>query len=477
MNGALKIKGITSNNSSERREKLKRNSQIDILYVEDSISFREQLRIALEREGFAVRTASNGLEGLNQFKQKSPDLIISDYRMPEMNGIKMIQEIHKIDSEVPVIITTAFQERDSSIELLKIDADKYLPKPVDIKILFDRIYRILEQKQREQKISNLNQKIQNTYNFLLGKSTLMQYLIRDIQKVVDTNQIILIEGESGVGKSHLARLLHNMSNRSNAPFITVNTGAFQSSMVERVLFGSLGKSKGAFEEASGGTLFLDDVQNLSTQIQEKILDIIETRLLQPPGRKTPIELDVRLIIVVSKSIGHTTLQDQGFRSWIFNSLEGYNITIPPLRKRKEDIRYFADMILMEISSDRKFTPKRLSNSSYRYLEQHPLNNNFRDLAQMIRVGVAMSKGNVITPFAMGDEEYDELVDEELPEETPQIIKPSVMDVQVVVREDGYVIRTETLDVNTILKAIMNKAVDITSGNLEQALKLLNLRGK
>lgn len=375
---------------------------IKILYVEDQIDLRNQVEYFLKKR-FTVITASNGFEGIKQFKKHSPDLILSDHNMPVTSGITMSQEIKKISPETPIILMTAYESVvNEKIKALDLDIARYYCKPVDSKLLLQGIYETLNIATKDDKTTTSEETI--------WQSKKMKQVIKIARKIADTDWSVLIEGESGTGKTFLASTIHQRSYRKNQPFRVLDLGRENINTIETTLFGyekgaytgAVKQKKGIFEEVNGGTLLIDDLQNCPPEAQLKLLHVLDEKQITRVGGSKPIKIDVRIILTSNINL-EEAVKDGYFREDLYYRLRQFIIDIPPIRERKEEIEGFIDLFLGQIVDQynqnqlsRKIK-RRLTRSAVNYLKDHPLPGNLRTLKKILIQAVAESEQYWIKP--------------------------------------------------------------------------------
>jgi DNA-binding NtrC family response regulator len=375
---------------------------ITVLYVEDEPEIRNTIRAVLEMRFARVFAAANGQEGVAVFSREAPDIVVSDIRMPVMDGLEMTKRIRDIAPDTPVIITTAFTETAYLQRAIELGVSAYVPKPLDCRQLFATIIRAATPILLRIELENVKQREQSSLALLLGESPAMKDVIQQAQRIAGTNYSIIIQGETGVGKSHLAALIHGLSQRRQHPFITVNLSSLPESLVESELFGhtkgaftgAVAAKTGLFEEAHAGTLFLDDVDCAPAAVQTKILHVVEQKRFFPLGRTKSLEVDVRIIAASNRDL----LLEAGkgrFREDLYYRLGDLVITLPPLRERGEDIVVLARKFLNEASLELNRVPPRLAPDIILFLSQYPWPGNVRELKSVMK-RAALFAGEVIT---------------------------------------------------------------------------------
>ncbi|MBW1954492.1 MAG: sigma-54-dependent Fis family transcriptional regulator [Deltaproteobacteria bacterium] len=336
-----------------------------ILIVDDEKNYPPVLGAILEEEGYETLTANSGPEALEILKNADVDLVLTDMKMPGMDGIELMERVKRLDPDLPVIMMTAYGTVEKAVEAMEKGAFSYILKPFDNErmILYVKkacsLYRIIKENRR------LKSDMAHRYGFgnLIGKSKTMRRVFEMIEKVSPTTATILIEGESGTGKELVARAIHYNSPRREDPFIAVNCSALAESLLESELFGhekgaftgAASMKKGRFELADTGTLFLDEIGELSQNLQVKLLRVLQEKTFERVGGTRPIPVDIRLIVATNKRLKEEVAEGR-FREDLFFRLNVIPIGIPPLRERREDISLLVDHFIKKYARERRIEP-------------------------------------------------------------------------------------------------------------------------
>ncbi|MCZ6550650.1 MAG: sigma-54 dependent transcriptional regulator, partial [candidate division NC10 bacterium] len=333
-----------------------------ILIVDDEAGMREFLSIFLEREGFDVECAEDGQEALQAVQEARFDLIISDLRMPTLDGIRLLEGLQKFQSEVPVILITAYASAESAIEAMKLGAYDYLTKPFRVEEIREVITRALET--TASRLAGVfpwsGEAFPRSVEGLIGRSPKMIELYKLISKVAAVSGTVLITGESGTGKELVARTIHRNSDRATKPFLAVSCGAIPEALLESELFGhvkgaftgAVAAKAGLFEVADGGTIFLDEIAETSPAIQVKLLRVLQERIFRRVGGTDDIEVDVRVIAATHQEL-QELIQKGQFREDLYYRLNVIPVHLAPLRERREDIPLLAMNFLAKYSEETK----------------------------------------------------------------------------------------------------------------------------
>ncbi len=377
-----------------------------ILVIDDEVRWCDLLRETLTSEGFDVDVAGDSVLASQLIHQVDFDVILTDLKMDGKNGLQLLEETKKVAPTTPVILITAFGSVDSAVQAMKMGAYDFITKSGDLSELILAVEKALETKSLRKEVLGLKRKLESRYGFhrMIGKSPLMQRIYQLIEMVCDTSGNVLITGESGTGKELVAKAIHYNGARKNGPFMAVNCAAIPENLLESELFGY---RKGAFTDAkidkeglvvgaAGGTLFLDDVTEMPTSLQAKILRVIEEREVRPLGGTTSYPTDIRIISTSNRDIQERI--DQGlFRSDLYYRLRVIDIDLPPLRDRKEDIPLLVRHFLNTFNRDLKKKVARVSTEAMRILMDYSWPGNVRELENVIQRGVTLCRGETVVP--------------------------------------------------------------------------------
>jgi len=439
-----------------------------ILIVDDEQSICDVLSISLKKEGYLVASETNPRRALDRLKREPFDLILQDLKMPEMDGIDLLREIKKLREETVVIIMTAYTTWDRAVEAMRLGAYDYIKKPFDTQIdIKGTITRALQSRDQHLQFAKSFDDMLARIGLVVGYSKAMKTVRDLIQRAAPTDSTVIIQGESGVGKELIARALHYGSPRSGKPFIAVNCGALTETLLESELFGH---SKGSFtgavadkiglvEVANTGTLFLDEVSEMSPQLQVKVLRLLEEKEFKPVGSVATKRVDVRFITATNKDL-EVAIQRNEFRKDLFYRLNVIPIHIPPLRERRDDIPILAEFFLNKYSKDMKRHGKKFAPEVKDAMMRHPWPGNIRELENAVQRSIALSDGDIITA--------KDLLETAAP--TP--------DLRSVAAATARAIGDEGLDLDATMTDIemgyLKRALDMTGGNYTKAAQLLKM---
>jgi len=373
-----------------------------ILIVDDDKDLRNIVKDILTEEGFSTSEAPDGLIAIKIFKNDIPDAVLLDLKMPHMNGIETMKELRKIDRCVPVIILTAHGDIPTAVEAIKCGAYDFTLKPPEFDRLIITLKRAVEKRMLEMEIEKTHYNLELSLEHLLGKSNAIKKVIKQILQVSQTDFSVIIQGETGTGKSFVASAIHNMSKRTNKPLIAVDIGLIPDSLVESELFGHkkgafTGAEKntaGYFEVAHHGTIFIDELENMSPHVQGKLLTVIDKKKVYPLGSTTPVETDVRIIASTNKDIRQSVLKKE-FREDLFYRLGVFIIDLPPLRERSDDIPFFTKKFIYEASIELNTQIKEITEDALVLLTNHNWPGNVRELKNVMRKALLLAKSDVI----------------------------------------------------------------------------------
>ncbi|MEN6467058.1 MAG: sigma-54 dependent transcriptional regulator [Syntrophaceae bacterium] len=388
---------------------------LSIHIIEDGQSQREMLLDFLAGEGHTVSASSSGETGVEAVRRSHFDVILLDFKMPGMNGLEVLEAVKAINPEIDVIMMTAFGTIETAVAAMKAGAVDYVTKPIDLEDLLIHLRRISERRilMRENEVlrGQLREK-GITSDRIIYRSRVMEDMVNMAGRVAASRSTVLIQGESGTGKELLARLIHNLSPRSERPIITVNCGAIHENLLESELFGhekgaftgAVKRRIGRFEEAEGGSLFLDEIGEMSLPLQVKLLRFLQEREFQRLGGNENIKSDVRIISATNRDL-EARVREGAFREDLFYRLNVVTMSIPPLRDRKDDIPPLIDFFLKKFSSENG-KEKSISREARDLLMKYDYPGNVRELENILERSIVISRDGIISvddlPFRDGN---------------------------------------------------------------------------
>lgn len=388
-----------------------------ILIVDDEKNYPPILSAVLEEEGYETLTANNGLAALEIIKNSDIDLVLTDMKMPLVDGIELLERIKLTDPDLPVIMMTAHGTVEKAVEAMQKGAYNYISKPFDNKQLVIYVKKAASISSVVKENRRLRDVVKSRYNFgnIIGKSKAMQNVFETIRKVSPASATVLIEGESGTGKELVAKSIHFNSPRRDKPFIPINCGAFTEELLTNELFGhekeaftgAQGIKKGLLEAANGGTVFLDEIGDMPISMQVKLLRVMQERTIIRVGGVKPISVDIRIIAATYRHLKEEVKQGR-FREDLYYRLNVLNIVIPPLRERLEDIRVLVDHFIKKYAAERKAGPSIVGVDSEveRLLYDYTWPGNIRELENAIERAMILCTGDKIRVFDLPREFKD-----------------------------------------------------------------------
>ena len=427
--------------------------------IDDDVNLCKVLAYQLEKNGFNVSTAKNGKEGISLFSKDQFDIVITDIQMPDISGIDVLRSIRNDNENVIIIIITAHGSVDNAIEACKLGANDYLSKPFGQEQLLFVIEKAVQIQKLQDENTLLKQEVAGKYKFdnMVANSAKMQEVLKLTMKVALSNATVLITGESGTGKELIARAIHYNSLRKEKPLITVNCPSIPENLIESELFGhvkgaftgAIKDRKGQFEQADGGSIFLDEIGDLRIDLQAKLLRVLQEHEFQPVGGSKTIKVDVRIIAATNRNL-EQLIKENNFREDLYYRLSVVPIMIAPLRDRKEDIPFLVDFFVKKYSEERKF---RISHEVLTSLQGYEWPGNIRELENIIERMIALATDLEITIA-------------DIPEHiSGRIYEPSGTIIKI--PEDG--IALDTLE-RMVIKEILQR----TGGNRSKTARMLQI---
>jgi len=383
-----------------------------ILIVDDDASQRRLIEFWLQEEGYTTVAACDGLTGLKLYELHDPALVISDIRMPGLSGLDLLSRIKGANSDSAVILITAFGSVNDAVEAMKLGAIDYVLKPLRADELKLSVRRALERQQLVDENRQLREFAGNTFQFenLICQSRKMRNVIETSAQVARRDSTVLLTGESGTGKELLAKAIHHNSLRAGKPFITVNCGALPETLAESELFGhhkgsftgATSDRAGKFEAANEGTIFLDEIGELSLTLQVKLLRVIQEREIDKIGNPHPIKVNVRILAATNRNLKNL-VEDRAFREDLYYRLSVVSLELPPLRERRDDIPVLITQFLRQFSARYGIADLSVSGDAMQLLTQYPWPGNVRELQNVIERLSVLARNKVIHTGSLPEE--------------------------------------------------------------------------
>ncbi len=436
-----------------------------ILIVDDEQSYRQLLSLVFEEQGNDIRTAMNGRQALELLDAEPADVIISDVKMPDMDGIEMLRAVRETQPDLGVILMTAFASVETAREAFKLGADDFIQKPFDVEELKLIVRKTLEKQAlvNENRAFKRAQRERGSVKNIVGTSSKMNAIYQMIETVAEVQSTVLVTGESGTGKELVARAIHDLSPRAEKPFISINCGAFTETLLESELFGYIKGAftgantnrKGLFEAANSGTIFLDEIGEMSPAMQVKLLRVLQEKRVRPVGAHDELQIDARVIAATNRDLKRMTGEGT-FREDLFYRISVIPIHLPPLRERAEDIPDLIDHFVRKFC-DQAGKDVAVSPKTAQILEKYAWHGNVRELEHTIERAVALERSNEIQP-------------ERLPEHITNY-NPQRINAEFDLPADGInlISHLENLEKTYVVEALRS-----TGGNQTRAAELLKM---
>lgn len=432
----------------------------NILVVDDELSNRRIVEQVLSRAGYNVETADDGAEALKRLDAFRPDLIVLDYMMPDFSGMDVLRELRKRDDDTPVIMVTAYGSVERAVEAMHEGAYDFVTRPFKPEHILHMVGKALERQRLKRGVEVLSQEVGERYQLIVGESTRMKQAVDLARKTAASNATVLLLGESGTGKEIFARSIHNWSERADRPFIAINSVGLSKELLESELFGyepgaftgAQRRKKGKVELAQGGTLFFDEIGDISTDLQAKLLRFLQEREFERVGGTTPIAVNVRVIAATNRDL-ERAVSDGSFREDLYHRLNVVAIRLPPLRERREDLPALMEYLLRKQATAIGKNITGFTDEACERLAAYKWPGNVRELANVIERAIVLSSGPNITlrhlPSGIASGEASGLFEN-------------------LSYRDGM---------NAARKLLILKALSRTQGNRSAAAKLLGLESK
>ena len=433
-----------------------------ILIVEDDLTFSTMLKTWLGKKGFEVETASTQAKARKQIGTRDFDLILSDLRLPDQDGLSLLSWLREQGNLVPFIIMTSYAEIQSAVRAMKEGATDYISKPVQPDELLKKIKEAIHQEKTPAESGKERNAAQTAHGFLEGESEEARKLYNYVGLVAPTQMSVLINGASGTGKEYVAHRIHQLSKRSEKPFIAIDCGSIPKDLAASEFFGhvkgsftgALNDKAGAFEEANGGTLFLDEIGNLSYEVQVQLLRALQERRIRRIGSTKEIEVDVRLISATNENLKEAIAKGN-FREDLYHRINEFTLQMPSLKERPEDILLFANFFLDQANHELERTLIGFDAEASEAMQKYPWPGNLRQLKNVVKRATLLAQGEFITVKDLGEEINERKTVCENPE-----------------MEETFALHDEETEKHRILKALQQ-----TGNNKTKAATLLGIDRK
>ncbi|MEN7548548.1 sigma-54 dependent transcriptional regulator [Rapidithrix thailandica] len=465
-----------------------------ILIIDDDPTFRLMLKTFLSKKNYNITDVSSAKDCVKLLQSERYDLILTDFRLPDLDGLELLQKIKSISPGTPVIIMTGYGEIRMAVKSMKYGAFDYVTKPINPDEILLIINNALQKKiieKEEKPVSNSSRPAPGTGSspqktnlkdreFVKGSSSSASQILKYIDLVSPTNMSVIVQGESGTGKEYVSRMIHQNSKRADAPFIAIDCGALSKDLAGSELFGhikgsftgALGDKTGQFEAANGGTLFLDEIGNLSYDIQVKLLRAIQERRIRKLGSNKDIEVDVRIIAATNEDL-LLAVQNGDFREDLYHRINEFKIEVPPLRERKEDIEIFAQHFLDEANAELEKDITGFDQDVLDVLYTYSWPGNLREFKNVVKRAVLLCQEEIITMPCIPQEVTSEDRNDLLTVEKGNIPSDSV-DLKAIQEKNERELIINTLKKTSYNKSKTARLLNIDRKTLYNKLKLYEI---
>lgn len=380
-----------------------------ILIVEDDITYAMMLKTWLGKQGFQMASASSIARAQKYIETESVDLILSDLRLPDRDGTDLLKWLGEKKLPIPLIIMTGYADIQSAVQAMKLGACDYIAKPVNPDELLKKINEALQTAATPQPVATPTRPAAESSDFLEGESDTARQLYNYVKLVAPTNMSVLINGASGTGKEYVAHRIHQLSKRASQPFVAIDCGSIPKELAASEFFGhvkgaftgALTDKTGAFVEANGGTIFLDEIGNLSYEVQIQLLRALQERKIRPVGSSKEIQVDVRLVSATNENL-EQAIEKGTFREDLYHRINEFTLRMPPLKDRREDILLFANFFLDQANREMDKQLVGFDDKACRLLLDYPWPGNLRQMKNVIRRATLLATGKYITPLELSD---------------------------------------------------------------------------
>ena len=373
-----------------------------VLLIEDDTNIATGLQKVMRANGYDVTTSGRGDEGLQRAMAEEFDAVVTDLKLPGLDGLELVQQLHKAKPKLPIILITAHGTTEIAIEATKLGAFDYLPKPFEVEELLDLTAKAIESSRLMSEPVDMGESA-SARTAIVGQSRAMQAIYKEIGRIAATPVTVLIRGDTGTGKELIARAIYQHSDRAAAPFIAINCAAIPEALLESELFGhERGSFTGAdarrigrFEQAHGGTIFLDEIGDMNVGLQSKLLRVLQERTIQRVGGKETIPVDVRIIAATHRDL-ETAIRERHFREDLFYRLSVMTITLPPLSQRMEDIPDMVRYFLVRYGPEAGVTSPSITPEAIAFLQSQSWSGNVRELENTVRQALLLARDYTIS---------------------------------------------------------------------------------
>ena len=455
--------------------------QLKILVIEDEKLIRWSLEKHLSSAGYKVITAETGEEGIKLFESHHPEIIFTDNKLPQMQGLEVIHKIKSLDADTAIVFMTAFGSIDTAVSAMKAGASEYINKPFtfeEVDVILDAVKQNLEIT-REVHVLRRQQKATVTFDHIVGESPVLKQIIQLAKKIARTQTTtILLLGESGTGKDLFARAIHAESSQSTKPFVTINCASLPETLLESELFGyekgaftdAKQQKKGLFEIADGGTVFLDEIGEINMSTQIKLLGVLENRVIRRVGGTANIPVEIRIIAATNKDL-KKAVEEKTFREDLYYRLKVFQITLPPLREHREDVPLLADYFIKYYNNQFKKSIKGIHKSAIGLLTNYNWPGNIRELRNVMERAVILETMSELQADSLPGEIVHLNVHSEARRveaaEGPSPGEKPVSPFEIEIPEEG-------LSLSGLEKQVIKQALNMAENNQTKASKLLKI---
>ena len=375
-----------------------------ILIVDDEANARNALAELMDDAGYSVSTAADGRTALLQMEQVDPDVVLTDLKMPGMDGLSLIEQGRPMSQHTTFIVMTAFGTIDTAVQAIKLGAESYLTKPLELDAVMAIVDRALERTRLSREAEQLRQRVDDRFQFgnIIGEHPSMQRLMKNVAQVAGSRATVLIHGETGTGKELIAAAIHQNSDRKDKPFVRLNCASLSETLLESELFGhergsftgAMSRREGRFKQADGGTLFLDEVSEIPMSVQIKLLRFLQEREFERVGGNETLKVDVRVVAATNRNLKQR-VEDGRFREDLYYRLKVVQLDVPPLRVRRSDIPLLAHAFLRRYAEENNRPVRGLTEEALQHLLIYPWPGNVRELENALERAVVMCESDLV----------------------------------------------------------------------------------